>query len=285
MRLTPGPGMKRLEGRLDVNQARETAKHITLKTPLRPSLGVILGSGWSPVAEAVTQAVSLNYQDIPHFHKPRVRGHSGCLVIGLMSGRPVALLSGRPHLYEGHSISDVAFPVVALREMGVRDLVLTNAAGGLNQSLLPGDIMIISDHINLPGLVGTSPLVGIEGAFVDMGEAYDPALIEFAGKMATSTGKRAHVGVYAMVGGPTYETPAEARLLRALGADAVGMSTAPEVVAARWAGMRVLAMSLITNNALEPGAGLTHQQVLHAAEEESPRLRLLISRLVEAWPE
>lgn len=277
--------MKTLESRLDVLRAREAAQQIALRTPMRPSLGLVLGSGWASVAEALDGAITLDYQEIPHFHKPGVAGHPGCLVAGLLSGRPVVVLSGRPHLYEGYNIWQVAFPVLALKELGVTDLILTNAAGGLNPAFLPGDLMIINDHINLPGLIGASPLVGMEGAFVDMGAAYDTELIGLAGRVISSTGKRAHEGIYAMVGGPTYETPAEARMLRALGADAVGMSTVPEVLTARWAGMKVLALSLITNNALNPGAGLTHQAVLRRVEEETPRLRAIIRKLAKSWPQ
>ncbi len=277
--------MKTIEGGFDVSRAREAAKHIALSTPMRPSLGLILGSGWATVSEAVQEATTVDYQSIPHFHKPRVEGHPGCLVAGMLSGLPVVVLSGRSHLYEGYDMAQVAFPVLALREFGVSDLILTNAAGGLNPALLPGDLMIITDHINLPGLVGVSPLVGMEGAFVDMGAAYDQDLIKLASRVISSTGKKVQTGTFAMVGGPTYETPAEARLLRSLGADAVGMSTVPEVVAARWAGMRVLALSMITNNALQPGAGLTHQEVLRTVKEEAAMLRTIVQKLAESWPQ
>lgn len=284
MRLIPGPGMMRLEDRPGPLQAREAAQHIALHTPLRPSLGLVLGSGWFSAAQAITQGVSLDYQDIPYFPKPHVLGHPGRLVLGLLSGRPVAALCGRPHLYEGYTMAQVAFPVLTLRELGVSDLILTNAAGGLNPSFQPGDLMLISDHINLPGLVGASPLTDLQGAFVDLGSAYDLHLREVAKEIAASLGERLHQGTYAMVGGPTYETIAEASLLRAWGADAVGMSTVPEVVMACWAGMRVLALSLITNLAPRVEPALTHREVVRRVEEEAPRLRALLEALAGAWP-
>jgi len=277
--------MKKLEAPKVVIEAQEAARHIALSTSLRPSLGLVLGSGWATTAQGVTQEASLNYEDIPHFTKPHVQGHAGRLVVGILSGRPVAVLCGRPHLYEGYTMAQVAFPVLALRELGVRDLILTNAAGGLNSSFQPGDLMLVTDHINLPGLVGASPLAGLDGAFVDMAQAYDPALRDLALGLAPSLGLRLHQGVYAMVGGPTYETVAEARLLRALGADAVGMSTVPEVVAARWAGLRVLALSLITNIAAQAGPGLTHEQVLSKVQEATPHLRKLLEALAGGWPQ
>lgn len=276
--------MKRPEDQLAAPQAREAARHIAFKTPLRPSLGLVLGSGWAAVGQAITQGVSLDYKEIPYFPEPHVQGHPGRLVVGLLSSRPVAALCGRPHLYEGYTMAQVAFPVLVLKELGVSDLILTNAAGGLNPAFRPGDLMLITDHISLPGLVGASPLLGLEGAFVDLGLAYDPHLMEVAQAVSSSLGERLHQGVYAMVGGPTYETPAEARLIRALGADAVGMSTVPEVVAARWAGMRVLALSLITNMALQGPAALTHQEVLRRGEEDAPRLRAFLESLSGAWP-
>ncbi|MDP2662949.1 MAG: purine-nucleoside phosphorylase [Dehalococcoidia bacterium] len=275
--------MKRID-RLDPLQAREAAQHIALSASLRPTLGLVLGSGWASVSQSLAEAITIDYQDIPHFHKPRVEGHPGCLAVGWLSGRPVAVLSGRSHLYEGYTAAEVAFPVLALNELGVKDLVLTNAAGGLNSSFRPGDLMVVADHLNLPGLAGVNPLTGIEGAFVDMREAYDRGLINLARAASSSLGMTLHEGVYAMVGGPTYETPAEVNLLRTLGADAVGMSTVHEVLVARWAGMKVLAISLITNVALQQGTGLTHQEVLKTGEAESQRMRAFTEKLVASWP-
>lgn len=276
--------MKRLDVRPDVAHAQDAARHITLTGALRPTLGMILGTGWASVADSLKQPVKTDYQSIPHFPRPRVQGHPGCLAVGELSGRRVAVLAGRSHLYEGYTMAEVAFPVLVLRELGVTDLIVTNAAGGLNPELAPGDLMVINDHINLPGLVGDSPLTGLPGAFLDMAGAYEPSLVQLARDVSGSVGHRAAQGVYAMVGGPTYETRAEANLLRVLGADAVGMSTIPEVVAARWSGMRVLGLSLITNAALHAGTGLTHDQVLRKVEEQAPRLRSIIEKLVGEWP-
>lgn len=277
--------MKGLERETVAQKAREAARHIALCTSLRPPLGLILGSGWADAAQAVARSKALDYQDIPHFPTPRVPGHPGRLVIGTLSGTPVAVLCGRSHLYEGHTMAQVACPVLALKELGVKDLVTTNAAGGLNPSFQPGDLMLVTDHVSLPGLVGASPLAGLDGAFVDMARAYDPSLRDMALGIASSLGEPLRQGVYAMVGGPTYETAAEARLLRALGADAVGMSTVPEVVAARWAGMRVLALSLITNLATQDVPGLTHQAVLRNVEQARPRLRRFLEALAASWPQ
>ncbi|MDO8688561.1 MAG: purine-nucleoside phosphorylase [Dehalococcoidia bacterium] len=275
--------MKRTD-RLDPLQAREAAQQIALSTSLRPTIGLVLGSGWASVSQSLAEAVTIDYQDIPHFHKPQVEGHPGCMAVGGLSGRTVAVLSGRSHVYEGYTAAEVAFPVLALKELGVTDLILTNAAGGLNSSFRPGDLMVVVDHLNLPGLAGVNPLTGVEGAFVDLRDAYDRGLIDLARAASSYLGMTLHEGVYAMVGGPNYETRAEVNLLRSLGADAVGMSTVHEVLAARWAGLKVLAISLITNVALRQGTGLTHQEVLRTAEAESQRMRAFTERLVASWP-
>lgn len=277
--------MKRRDESDAVTAAREAANRIARSTSLRPALGLILGSGWATAIGSMAESIDLDYADIPNFPKPRVMGHPGHLLVGLVSGKPVVALCGRPHLYEGHASSQIGFPVRVLKELGVKSLIVTNAAGGLNPSFLPGDLMAITDHINLPGLIGESPMVGIDGAFLDMNHAYDPQLIEVAMAACSSVGERLRQGVYAMVGGPTYETPAESSMLRALGADAVGMSTAPEVIVARWVGIKVLGLSLITNMAIQVQVAITHEQVLRGVEEAIPRLRALVEALVRIWPE
>ncbi len=274
--------MKNID-RLGPVQAREAAQQIALRTSLRPTLGLITGTGWASITHSLSEAVTISYEDIPYFHIPQVNGHAGCLSTGWLSGRPVAVLSGRLHLYEGYTAAEAVFPVLALKELGVTDLILTNAAGALNPSFRPGDLMVVADHLNLPGLAGVSPLTGVGEAFVDMSDAYDPGLIELAMAVASSMGVTVQQGVYVMVGGPSYETPAEVNLLRSLGADAVGMSTVHEVLVARWAGMRVLAISLITNMAGQQGAGLTHQEVLRTAEAASQRMTAFTERLVADW--
>lgn len=214
--------------------------------------GAIAGSGLAGIADSMNKALEIGYGDLPGWPLPSVRGHAGKLLIGELGGVRTAVASGRTHMYEGVPRHQLAFGVRLMRALGAEAVVVTNAAGGLRDDLEPGDLMIIEDHIYLPGLAGESPLVGpndddLGERFPDMRGAYDPRLRRIAMDSARKEGFRASEGIYAMVGGPSYETPAEARMLRMLGADAVGMSTAPEVVAARHAKMRVLGVSVITN--------------------------------------
>ena len=215
-------------------------------------MAIVAGSGLSALGEAVHGAVRLPYGELPGWPVSTVVGHDGQLVLGTMAGRHVALAAGRAHMYEGYSAREATFGVRVQQALGARTLVVTNASGGLNDAYEPGDLMVIIDHIFLPGLVGNSPLVGpndeaIGRRFPSIRGAYDGTLSEVAADAARAAGFNVHLGVYAMVGGPSYETPAEGRLLRALGADVVGMSTAPEVVVGRHAGMRVIGLSLVTN--------------------------------------
>jgi purine-nucleoside phosphorylase len=223
---------------------------------------------------------------VPHFPQPTVEGHQGELVLGRFGGKPVAALRGRVHLYEGYSPGESAFPVRLLRALGCDTLLVTNAAGGINPTLAPGDLLLISDHLFLPGMVGANPLVGdyephFGPRFLDMSQPYDPALRELATEVARERGIALKEGVYAMVVGPSYETSAEVRFLRSVGADAVGMSTCPEVVVARQGGMRVLALSVITNLALAHGHDkVSHLQVLAVAESARPHLIRLLDGVV-----
>ena len=243
-------------------------------------VGLILGSGLGGLAERVGTPTVVPYGDIPGFPTSGVEGHANRLVLGTLAGVPVVAMQGRAHLYEGYSPQEVVFPTRVMAQLGARTLIVSNAAGGLNLSFRAGDLMVIADHIFLPGLAGLNPLGGpnddsVGPRFPNMTDAYDPALRALARELAPDLRE----GVYVMVAGPSYETPAEARWLRSLGADAVGMSTCPEVVAARHMGLRVLGMSLISN--VLTGEPVSHEEVLATANEAAQRFCGLVERIVE----
>jgi purine-nucleoside phosphorylase len=267
--------------------AADAASTVLSRFGVRPEVGLILGSGLGAVADQIEPMATVSYSEIPGFPGSTVSGHKGELLLGTLDGAAVAALKGRTHLYEGHSPAEVGFPVRFLHHLGVRLLILTNAAGGLKPGMKAGTLMILDDHINLPGLAGLNPLTGVgEGPerFVDMSAAYDPELRELALSAARSCGAQVDRGVYVMVAGPSYETPAEARLLRQMGADAVGMSTVPEVVVARSLGMRVLAVSCITNTLLDPAetGKIGHSAVLSVAENAASDLARIVRGVLRA---
>lgn len=240
------------------------------KTEIQPQLGLVLGSGLAALANDVEKAVSISFKDIPHFSTTKVEGHPGKLIVGEIQGVPVAVLQGRFHFYEGHSMESVMFPTRLLCKWGVKAMLLTNASGGLLNKMKPGDFMVITDHLNL---FGENPLRGLNEdglgpRFPDMTEAYDVRLR----KILVSSFKRNKVkcfeGVYCGVSGPTYETPAEIRAYQKLGCSAVGMSTVPETIAARHMGVKVAGVSCITNL----GAGLTKKKVSHDDVKEVAQL-------------
>jgi purine-nucleoside phosphorylase len=246
---------------------REAADFIRQRLPIRPEVALVLGSGLGVLAERMEQAVRIPYGDIPHFPVSTVPGHKGELVAGYAAGRPVLLMNGRFHLYEGYKAQDIALPIRVMRALGIDKLVVTNAAGGVNLSFRPGDLMLIEDHINLTGV---NPLVGpnddrIGPRFPDMSEAYSRRLRDIAVATAQEKGIPLVRGVYLGLLGPSYETPAEIRMARTIGADAVGMSTVVEVIAARHAGMEVLGISCISNMA----AGILPQPLSHAEVMET----------------
>ncbi len=254
---------------------------VSARIRVKPRVGLILGSGLGGVADSIEDAVTISYEDLPGFPCTTVPGHRGRLVVGTLDGVGVAAMMGRPHLYEGYSPTQVGFPVRLLAALGVELLVVTNAAGGLNPDFETGTLMLLEDHLNLPGLGGLNPLVGGEGGqerFVNMSAAYDEGLRRGVLEAAQARGIRVATGVYVMVVGPSYETPAEARFLRQVGADAVGMSTVPEVVAARSLGMRVLGISCITNLLFGPKEHVAagHSGVLSVAEQKAGDLSYLI---------
>ena len=256
-----------------------------------PLAGIVLGSGLGELALSVSDPVVIPYAQIPGHPRSSVPGHAGELVVGQLERCPVALWRGRSHYYEGWSMAEVAFPARLAAALEAKALILTNAAGGLSDALRAGDLMLLRDHINLPGLAGHSPLRTDDfddpaDRFVSLADAYDQELAGLALDVAQAAGIPLAEGIYAMVSGPSYETPAEARFLRALGADAVGMSTLPEVVVARQLGLRVLAISTITNMvALSPGQSPTHAEVLDAAARMSAPFQQLMRAIAARLPE
>jgi purine-nucleoside phosphorylase len=245
----------------DFARAESAAQFVLGQTPLRPAIGLVLGSGLGGFADELSEATKIPYANIPFFPLSTAVGHAGQMVIGKVGAVAVAAMQGRVHLYEGYSVKEVTFPIRAFGRMGIRALILTNAAGGINLEYKQGALVVISDHINLQG---KNPLVGsnedrLGPRFPDMTQAYWKPYREIALRAARRLGKTMHEGVYAGLLGPSYETPAEIRYLRTIGADLVGMSTIPEVIVARHMGLKVLAISCVTNMA----AGISHEVLNH----------------------
>lgn len=248
---------------------------------------MVLGSGLGRFADALEDPVAIPYKNIPGFAQSKVIGHAGCLVAGLCGGTPVLVMQGRVHLYEGHPISQVVLPVRTMVATGCKIIIVTNSAGGINADFAPGDLVLITDHINL---TGQNPLVGdnddrLGTRFPDMTSAYDPELRAIAYQQANAEGIPLKEGVYCGLLGPSYETPAEIRLLRAGGSDLVGMSTVPEVIAAVHMGARVLGISCVSNKAAGMGEKLSHDDVKETASRVSSSLIALLSRIVAALKE
>lgn len=272
--------MERYYTMQDYSEAVEAIRRFS---DVRPRVGLILGSGLSPLAEAVADAVEVPFAEIPHFPVSTVEGHQGRLVLGRLEGVPLVVMQGRAHYYEGYTMGQIGLPIRVMKLLGADILIVTNAAGGLNMTYRPGEIMILRDHINLIGMAGLNPLRGPNLAefgprFPDMSAAYDPELRELAREIALSAGIPFHRGVYICLAGPSFETPADVRFLRLIGADAVGMSTVPEVITARHCGMRVLGFSGISNVLFgEEGAPPSdHEEVLEAGKILAPRLETVI---------
>jgi purine-nucleoside phosphorylase len=247
---------------------------IRLQVSLTPTVGLILGSGLGILADSIENAVRINGVDVPGWPRSTVEGHKGQIVIGYLEGQPVCALQGRSHFYEGNTIQQATFPVRVMQVLGVKTLIVTNAAGGLNPAFAAGDLMLIEDHVNLLGMAGINPLIGpndptLGARFPGMVGAYDRQLRALAKRVASAEGISLRDGVYVCVSGPSFETPAEIRMLRHWGGDAVGMSTAPEVVVARHGQMRVLGFSGISNVCIdsnETTLQTTHAEVLDVGE-------------------
>jgi purine-nucleoside phosphorylase len=271
-------------------QYQETAEALSRRTRQSPGVLLILGSGLGALADQVVGADEVPYAELPHWPLSTVEGHAGRLVIGRLEGQTVAVMQGRAHYYEGYSMAHITLPVRVLRLMGAHTLIVTNAAGGLRAGFKPGDVMLLTDHLNLLGMAGHNPLRGPNDEafgprFPDMSQVYDPQLRQLAAEAATGLGIELQQGVYVCLAGPSYETPADLRFLRMAGADAVGMSTAPEATVARHAGMRVLGFSGITNTPARPGEPeTTHAEVLQAGKLIGPRLAGIIRGVLREMP-
>lgn len=272
-------------------QFEETAAVIRAQTRHTPTIGLILGSGLGPLANEVQNADLIPADQLPHWPHSTVLGHVGRLVIGRLAGQTVLVQQGRAHYYEGHSIQQATLPVRVMQLLGIETLIVTNAAGAIHPDFQPGEVMLITDHINLMGMAGISPLRGpnddsLGTRFPDMGRAYDRELGALARAVAAESNIELRQGVYVCLAGPSFETPADLRFLRGIGADAVGMSTVPEVTVARHGGLRVLGFSGISNKANLDGETLTtHEEVLGAGKTIVPKLVTLIRGVLGRWPQ
>ncbi|MCD6474913.1 MAG: purine-nucleoside phosphorylase [Anaerolineaceae bacterium] len=275
-----------MEKRLSMSQIKEAAAYIQSQTKHTPKIALILGSGLGSLAEMVKNPDVIPYGDIPHFPQSTVQGHSGQFVIGTLEAKTVMIMQGRVHFYEGYSPNQITFPVRVMKLLGIETLVVTNAAGGINRSFNAGELMLIDDHINFLGMGGNHPLCGpnydqFGPRFLDMSQAYDRKLKQKTREKAKELGIPLHEGVYCCLSGPTFETPAELRMLQVLGADAVGMSTAPEVIVARHMDMRVLGISSITNIAsLDGEHQASHEEVMDYGKQVAIHLKQLLLELL-----
>jgi len=267
---------------ITLDQIKEVAAVVRARLNVVPRVGLILGSGLNALAASVENAQIIPFRELPHWPLSTVTGHSGQLVVGELEGQPVFVMQGRVHYYEGYSMSQVTLPVRVMQALKIEILVVTNAAGGINPDFVPGDVMLITDHLNLVGMAGLNPLIGpnldeIGPRFPDMSQAYDRSLADLARDAAKQAGIPLREGVYAGLSGPSFETPADLRFLRGAGADAVGMSTVPEVTVARHGGQRVLGFSGISNKAnLDGSTVTTHEEVMEAGRVITPKMEKII---------
>jgi len=266
-----------------LKKIKETIEYLESKVSTRPEIGIILGTGLGGLVNEIDIHHTLPYEFIPNFPVSTVKGHHGQLIFGTMSGKNIVAMQGRFHYYEGYTMQEITFPVRVMKFLGIELLVLSNASGGVNPDFEVGDIMVITDHLNL---MKDNPLIGrndeeVGTRFPDMGIAYDPGLIEKALAIAGKNGIKLQKGVYAAVSGPTYETPAEYRYIRTIGADAVGMSTVPEVIAARHMGLKCFAVSIISDLGV-PGkiVEITHKHVIDAASAVEPVMTRIIREMI-----
>lgn len=266
-----------------LQKIKETTEFLESRINCKPEIGIILGTGLGGLVNEIEEPVIIPYEFIPNFPVSTVAGHHGQLIFGKMAGKNIVAMQGRFHYYEGYSMQEISFPVRIMKFLGIELLVLSNASGGVNPGFNVGDIMVITDHINL---MKDNPLIGkneeeVGTRFPDMGHAYDPALVEKALRIADIHEIKLQTGVYAAVSGPTYETPAEYRYIRTIGADAVGMSTVPEVIAARHMDLRCFAVSIISDLGV-PGkiVEITHKDVIDAASKVEPIMTKIIKEMI-----
>ncbi len=263
-------------------QIDETAAAVRQRLKTLPRIAMILGSGLGDLAEAITEATIIPYGELPYWPKSTIVGHKGQLVIGSLEGKSVMVMQGRAHYYEGYSMAQIGLPIRVMQRLGIHTLMITNAAGAVNPAFNPGELMLITDHLNLIGFGGANPLRGANlddfgPRFPDMSQAYDRSLMQIAREVASSEGIKLNEGVYAAIAGPSFETPADLRFLRVVGVDAVGMSTVPEVIVARHGGTRVLGISGISNKANLDGSTITtHEEVIEAGQKILPQLSALL---------
>src|SRR4026208_146087 len=267
---------------INLQQIDDAAGVVRARTSQQLRIGIILGSGLNDLANSVQNAVVIPYSELPHWPRSTVFGHAGQLVIGELEGQSVLVMQGRVHFYEGYSMSQITLPVRVMQRLGLEMLIVTNAAGGVNDKFVPGDVMLITDNLNLMGMTGANPLMGpnldeFGPRFPDISQAYDRELMEIARKVAASENVQLREGVYCGLSGPSFEGPADLRFLHMIGADAVGMSTVPEVIVARHGGMRVLGFSGISNKAnLDGSTVTTHDEVIEAGKTISPKIETII---------
>ncbi|MBI9046503.1 MAG: purine-nucleoside phosphorylase [Anaerolineaceae bacterium] len=271
-----------MEKYLSLEQIDEAANAVRNRLSIKPRIGMILGSGLGKLADLVENPEVIPFSDIPHWPVSTVEGHIGQLVVGTLEGQPVMILQGRAHFYEGYSIHEIGLPVRVMQRLGVEFLFLTNAAGAIHPDYIPGDVMMLTDHLTLMSMAGVNPLMGpnieeIGERFPDMSQVYDRELMEITRKVAKDEGINMREGVYICLAGPSFETPADLRFLQVIGADAVGMSTVPEAIVARHGRMRVLGFSGISNKAnLDGNTETTHEEVLEAGNIIVPKLKKLV---------
>lgn len=276
-----------MEQFLTLQQIDQAAEVVRSKISIQPKVGMILGSGLGELANEVQNAQTIPIGDIPHWPKSTVKGHQGRLVVGQLGGQNVLVLQGRTHYYEGYGMDQVTMSVRVMQRLGLSHLFVTNAAGAIHPEFVPGDVMLITDQLSLIAMTGLNPLRGpnfdeIGERFPDMSRAYDRNLMDLARSAARKNGIPLREGVYACLSGPSFETPADLRFLRVIGADAVGMSTVPEVIVARHGGMRVLGVSGISNKANLDGSTITtHEEVLEAGKVIVPKLRTILLSVLE----
>lgn len=272
---------------ITIEQIDAAANFIRGKVKLAPKIGLVLGSGLGGLANSVENAVIFPFKEIPNWPVSTIQGHAGRLLIGTLFGKPAMVMQGRIHYYEGYSMGEVTFPIRVMQRLGVSTLILTNAAGAISPEFVPGDVMLITDHINMVGMSGLNPLRGpnleeFGERFPDMSQPYDRELVKLAEKAAQEKGIAYHKGVYICLSGPSFESPADLRFMRIIGADAVGMSTVPETIVARHGHTRVLGISGISNKAnLDGSTETTHEEVLAAGEVIVPKLTGIIQGVIE----
>ena len=265
-----------------LEQIDQAVEKIQKQISIRPRVGMVLGSGLNGLADSVQNAKIIPYKELPNWPVSTVHGHAGQLIMGDLEGQPVFVMQGRIHFYEGYSMSQITLPVRVMARLGLKMMFVTNAAGGVNPDFVPGDVMLITDNLNLLGMSGANPLMGpnideLGPRFPDMSRAYDRELMVKARQVASSENIPLREGVYCALSGPSFEGPADLRFLRMAGADAVGMSTVPEVIVARHAGMRVLGFSGISNKAnLDGSTVTTHEEVIEAGTIITPKMEKII---------